>query len=223
MYLDAQAQLRAPPKNVAKRRVKPTVTKKAPRKRKQTKLVPNLTPQEETFFGCKNTLQGFRTTSFGNHNAFATGPIRIMCSPLADRRFSYKASIEITHGLSGKPIKTHIPLPTPTLRTSRDKLDVAELLGVTLMKMAFSVYVRVMARMRKNLFLPEAAVDSELAFDPGYAVIDAQLPERVSETFFPLERNVSDTVKSVCRANRIDYVDPAFFGGESTSSSGFSQ
>ena len=217
MRLDNLAQTLAPPKNVAKRRVKPSLSKR--RYNKQPRLIPNLTPQEVEFFGCKNTVDGFRTVSFGNPLSFLAGTPRIMCSPLADRRFSYKATFAITHGLNGKLMKTPISVSSPTLRTSRDKLDVMELVKFSLLNMTFSLYVRVISRMRKLMFLPGVGVDDELAFDPGYVVLNPKLPEKVSETFFPLERNVDEIVKQLCVANRIEYIDPNLFRNESTSSS----
>ena len=69
------------------------------------------------------------------------------------------------------------------------------------------------------MFLPGVGVDDELAFDPGYVVLNPKLPEKVSETFFPLERNVDEIVKQLCVANRIEYIDPNLFRNESTSSS----
>jgi hypothetical protein len=230
MHLDIQAQTLAPPKNVVKRRVKPSITKHSggskiskisgkKRAHKPPTLVPNLTPQEVDFFGCKNTVDGFKTTSFGNPLSFATGTTRVMCSPLADRRFSYKATFSFTHGLNGKLMKNPITVSSPTLRTSRDKLDVMELVKFSLLNMTFSLYVRIVSRMRKLMFLPNVAVDDELAFDPGYVVVDPKLPEKVSETFFPLEKNVDDIVKQLCRANNIEYIDPNLFPNDSTSSS----
>jgi hypothetical protein len=216
MHLDTQAQTLAPPKNV-KRRVKPSFSKK--RYNKLPKLVPNPTPQEAEFFGCKNTVDGFRTTSFGTPLSFSAGPPRIMCSPLTDRRFSYKATFNITHGLNGRVMKNPITVTSPTLRTSRDKLDVMELVKFSLLNMTFSLYVRVISRMRKLMFLPRVAVDDELEFDPGYVISDPKLPEKVAETFFPVERNVDDIVKQLCRENKIEYIDPKLFRGESTSSS----
>jgi hypothetical protein len=220
MHLDIQAQTLAPPKNVAKkRRVKPSFSKDSRKKSKKAMLTPNLTPQEVEFFGCKNTVDGFKTISFGNPLSFSTGTTRIMCSPLADRRFSYRATFSITHGLNGKLMKTPIIVTSPTLRTSRDKLDVMDLIKFSLMNMTFSLYVRVVARIRKLMFLPSVAVDDELEFDPGYIVVDPKLPEKVSETFFPLGKNVDDIVKQLCRANNIEYIDPNLFRNESTSSS----
>ena len=116
-------------------------------------------------------------------------------------------------------MKTPIIVTSPTLRTSRDKLDVMDLIKFSLMNMTFSLYVRVVARIRKLMFLPSVAVDDELEFDPGYIVVDPKLPEKVSETFFPLGKNVDDIVKQLCRANNIEYIDPNLFRNESTSSS----
>ena len=223
LHLDSKAQTLAPPKNVLKRRAKPSSIQKLKRSKPSVSLVPEVSPPEVEFFGCSNTHQGFRTVSWGNPSTFSANVTRVMCTPLAERRFSYRATFSITHGLNGKPMDRPVLVSTPTLRTSRDKLDVMELIRVSLMNLSFGMYVRIMSRMRKTMFMSEAPVDDELNFDPRYMVIDPRIPEKVSETFFPLEKNVDGVVRQLCRANNVEYIDPTLFRrkieDESTSSS----
>ena len=200
----------------------------SPRKKPSTKrarcgsvqeLVPLVLPHEVVSWGCTNTVDGFRTTCFDNPMAFMTrGCVKVSVSALSDRRFSYRGTFEITHGLNGRPMRSSVKVVGPTLRTGRDKLDVGEVARDSVLVMSFNLYVRIMSRLRQNMLMDDLEIDTNLRFNPGHAIADPHIPHGVVEAFFPMERSVCEVVQQLCDLNSIHYVDPSILFNDSCSS-----
>jgi hypothetical protein len=214
-YLNAHAISK---RCVSPRRKQPT--SKKPRLKHESDVLPVVLPRELESWGCNSTADGFRTTSFPSPLSFCTkgGSVKVSVCPLVDHRFAYKASFEITHDLKGRPTRA-VKVVCPSLRTARNKLDVGDKARNSMSIIAFNMYVRIISRMRRNLFMDELDIDTELQFNPGCCIADAHIPDGVVQAYFPMEKNVCAVVQELCALNGIYYVNPDILFNEGSESS----
>jgi hypothetical protein len=125
-------------------------------------------------------------------------------------RFCYRASVDITHDLTGKQIPP-IRISAPLLKTYNSKEETRGLATDYLRTLLFEVYVRVVSHVRRIRFLPEpyagCEVDAMLAASPGASVVDYTLPDTLIQAYYNWNRSIREIVETVCTVSHIDYID----------------
>jgi hypothetical protein len=196
-------------------RVRPPKTKRARTGRVQPVV-------RDDRLGCTRYPNGFRTHSFASPHAIRTGCTKIVCSPLAGNRVSFRGSMSITHGIHGKPIAP-IRVIAPVLRTAESKHAVMPSATSYLNNLLFEVYVRVVSHARRISLLaepyPGVDIDRILTQQQSADVLDYVLPDGLHQTHFNWDAYVREITEAVCVASSVEYFDVQLLvSGDSRSS-----
>ena len=196
-------------------RVRPRKTKRA----RTTRVQPVLRDER---LGCTRYTSGFRTHSFPSPNAIKTACTKIVCSPLAGNRVSFRGSVSITHNIHGKPIEP-IRIIAPVLRTSESKQAMIKPATSYLNDLLFEVYVRVVSYARRVSLLvepyPGVEIDRVLTAQPSADVLDYVLPDGLHQTHFNWDAYVREITETVCNLSSVQYFNvDLLVSGDSRSS-----
>jgi hypothetical protein len=157
---------------------------------------------------------GYHATGLGSTFSLGAQPLRIACSAGRGGKRTYRAHVEITHGLDGKRLGQPLCVVSPTVTTSLGVQVVRDPIETFLHKWVFDMYVRLVALCRARLDVvctpgTASAFDRGLAQNPMQTVVDlgGVLPEGVHAVCYPpVHKMVHDLVEQLFVLSGVTFI-----------------